>query len=105
MTVASALLHARYIGVRDLREHLSKRLKEHNRGKTKSTKAYKPWILIYEEMQPTFTDARKRENFLKSGQGRKWIREEWLSGRMRRSRKPLGPQGSRRFESCLLRHF
>ena len=28
MTLTSALLHARYIGVRDLREHLSKRLKE-----------------------------------------------------------------------------
>lgn len=28
MTVATALLNARYIGVRDLREHLSKRLKD-----------------------------------------------------------------------------
>ena len=28
MTVASALLHAKYVGVRELREHLSKRLKE-----------------------------------------------------------------------------
>lgn len=27
MTVASALLHAKYVGIRDLREHLSKRLK------------------------------------------------------------------------------
>ena len=27
MTVATALLHAKYIGVRELREHLSKRLK------------------------------------------------------------------------------
>lgn len=28
MTVTTALLNARYIGVRDLREHLSKRLKD-----------------------------------------------------------------------------
>jgi PHD/YefM family antitoxin component YafN of YafNO toxin-antitoxin module len=28
MTVLTALLHAKHIGVRDLREHLSKRLKE-----------------------------------------------------------------------------
>ena len=28
MTVATALLTARYIGIRDLREHLSKRLKD-----------------------------------------------------------------------------
>ncbi len=30
MTVATALLNAKYVGIRDLREHLSKRLKDNN---------------------------------------------------------------------------
>ncbi|OAQ38555.1 endonuclease [Pedobacter psychrophilus] len=29
--------------------NLDKRLKEHNSGKTKSTKGYRPWKLIYNE--------------------------------------------------------
>lgn len=66
-------------------ENAETRLKEHNWGKTKSTKGYRPWLIVYQESFLTYTEARKRENFLKSGQGRKWIKEEWQSGRMRRS--------------------
>ncbi len=51
------------------------RLESHNSAKTRSTKSGRPWILIHEEIFPSFRDARKRENFLKSGQGRKWIKE------------------------------
>ena len=68
------------------------RLKAHNSGKTKSTKSGLPWILIHDEQYPDYTEARKREIFLKSGVGRKWIKEkygnykeEWPSGRRRRS--------------------
>ena len=29
---------------------LERRIKEHNQGKTKSTKGFRPWVLIYEEI-------------------------------------------------------
>lgn len=51
----------------------SHRLGEHNRGKTKSTKSGIPWELLYTERYETYTEARKREIFLKSGQGRKLL--------------------------------
>jgi putative endonuclease len=51
-----------YIGSTDNTE---KRLKEHNSGKTKSTKAYRPFIIAYTESFHSKTLARKREIFLK----------------------------------------
>ncbi|MEW6027383.1 MAG: GIY-YIG nuclease family protein [Planctomycetota bacterium] len=50
------------------------RLKSHNYGKTKSIKSGCPWVIIHEEKYPTYTEARKRELFLKSGIGRSWIK-------------------------------
>ena len=67
------------------------RLKSHNAGKSKSTKAGRSWNLIYEEQCSDYTDARKKENYLKSGVGRRWIKEKfenaegWPSGLRRRS--------------------
>ncbi len=55
-----------------------RRLKAHNLGKTRSTKSVRPWKLIYKEGFETFTQARKRENFLKTGVGRKCIKENVL---------------------------
>ena len=52
-----------------------RRLKSHNAGKNKSTKAGRPWKLIYEEQCSGYTEARKKENYLKSGVGRRWIKE------------------------------
>ena len=49
------------------------RLTARNAGKTRSTKYGKPWIVVCEERLATYTEARKRELFLKSGVGRKWI--------------------------------
>ncbi|MBM4351620.1 MAG: GIY-YIG nuclease family protein [Deltaproteobacteria bacterium] len=68
-----------------------RRLKSHNTGKSKSTKAGRPWSLIYEERCSDYTEARKKENYLKSGVGRGWIKEKfknsegWPSGLRRRS--------------------
>ena len=53
------------------------RLSSHNAGKTRSTKGGREWVLINEEKCLNYTQARKRENFLKSGAGRKWIRENF----------------------------
>jgi len=52
------------------------RLKEHNSGTNNWTRRNKPFILIYQEEYETKTEARKREIFLKSGQGRKWLDEK-----------------------------
>ena len=56
-------------------ENIEKRLIEHNSGQTPSTKFYKPWKLIYCEVFPSRDEARKKEKFLKSGQGRDFIKQ------------------------------
>ena len=50
------------------------RLKEHNSGKTKSTKGFKPWKLIYNEEAINRIEARKREKYLKSGVGKEFLK-------------------------------
>ncbi len=49
------------------------RLRRHNKGDYKFTKGHRPWIKVYQEEYPTRSDAIKRELFLKSGQGRKFL--------------------------------
>ena len=49
------------------------RLIEHNTGANTWTKQNRPFTLIYSETFSSRTEARKRENFLKSGQGLKWL--------------------------------
>ncbi|HAM39591.1 MAG TPA: endonuclease, partial [Elusimicrobia bacterium] len=56
------------------------RVEAHNSGKIRSTKYGKPWKLINEEYFNSYTIARKRELFLKSGKGRGIIKERWPSG-------------------------
>jgi putative endonuclease len=63
-------LKKRYIG---FTEDLNKRFKEHNTSKTDFTKSGIPWIIIYHETYEDKGSARKREIFLKSGQGRKFL--------------------------------
>lgn len=60
-----------YIGsTKDLR----KRILKHNSGKNKSTKFGIPWKLIYYEACLNQKDARMREKYLKSGMGRKYLK-------------------------------
>ncbi len=66
-------------------DNADKRLKSHNLGRNRSTKSGRPWELIYKEMCVDYTEARKKENFLKSGVGRRWIKERfkvWRDGRV-----------------------
>ncbi len=53
------------------------RLKQHNDGKTKSTKGYIPWKLVFEEKYLSRKDAREREKYLKSGSGKEKIKHIW----------------------------
>ena len=50
------------------------RLKEHNAAKTKSTKGFIPWKLIYKEEAENRIEARKREIYLKSGIGKEFLK-------------------------------
>ncbi len=53
---------------------LKKRLAEHNQGLNLSTKRYRPWIIIYYECCLNEQDAKRREGYLKTSQGRRLLR-------------------------------
>jgi len=54
--------------------NLEKRLKEHNQGKTKSTKGFRPWDLVFNEDVETRLEARNREKYFKSGCGKEFLK-------------------------------
>ena len=56
---------------------LERRLREHNAGKTFSTKGYLPWTLVFVEEYGSRTEARNREKFLKGGSGKELIKKKW----------------------------
>lgn len=53
---------------------LRKRLKQHNEGKSTWTKNRGLWELIYYEDCLNEQDARSREKYLKSGMGKRYIK-------------------------------
>jgi putative endonuclease len=53
---------------------LRKRLSEHNLGKSRSTKSRGPFALIYYEACHHQDDARARERYLKTGMGKRFIK-------------------------------
>jgi putative endonuclease len=61
-----------------LTDNVERRLKEHNSGKTSSTKFYAPWALIFVEKFDTRLEARKREIYLKGGSGKEYIKRKYL---------------------------
>jgi putative endonuclease len=60
-----------YVGMTN---NLERRLKQHNNGENRSTKAYKPFVLVLSEIYETRVDARKRERYLKSGAGKEHLK-------------------------------
>ena len=60
----------RYVGITN---DVEKRFNRHNLGYNKATKPYTPFRLALSENYPDYKEARKREKFLKSGQGRKFL--------------------------------
>ncbi|MFC1703720.1 GIY-YIG nuclease family protein [Candidatus Omnitrophota bacterium] len=60
-----------YIG---FTEDVATRLKQHNRGENRSTKAYRPWKLVRVEEYKDRALAFKREKFFKTGKGRNVIK-------------------------------
>lgn len=63
----------RYVG--STSKSPQERTHDHNTGSNSFTRQNKPWKLIYTENFTTKNEALKREKFLKSGQGRKWLDE------------------------------
>lgn len=60
----------RYVG---MSTNVTKRIDQHNLGKTRSTKPYRPFHLLLTERFESRNQARKREKFLKGGSGREWL--------------------------------
>jgi putative endonuclease len=61
-----------YVGITN---NILRRLQEHASGVTKGGQVIGEFKLIYTEEFTDYATARMREKFLKSGQGRKWIKE------------------------------
>jgi putative endonuclease len=59
--------------------NLRKRLLMHNNGKITSTKSRVPLDLIYYEACTDMLDARARERYLKSGMGKRYIKNRLKS--------------------------
>jgi putative endonuclease len=57
---------------------LSKRLKAHQKGRVKTTKGRRPVKLIYSEEFLSYSEARKRELYFKSGTGRDWLKSKLI---------------------------
>ena len=63
--------------------NLRKRLKEHNEGRVSATKNRKPFRLIYCEICLNKEDAYRREKYLKTGMGKRYLRnrlKKFLTG-------------------------
>jgi putative endonuclease len=55
---------------------LKSRFVSHNKEENIATKNERPWKLIYYEAYLNRIDAKKREMFLKSGSGRKYLKKQ-----------------------------
>ena len=54
---------------------LENRVAEHNSGKSQATKPFRPYELIFYEVFLNAKDAKSREEYLKSGWGRRTIKK------------------------------
>ncbi|MBE7477569.1 MAG: GIY-YIG nuclease family protein [Ignavibacteriota bacterium] len=61
-----------YVG---MTSNIEERIERHNRGYEKTTRAYRPFELIYTEDQATREEARKREKYFKSGVGKEFLKK------------------------------
>src|SRR5689334_7001660 len=78
-----------YVG---MSSDLERRIKEHNAGKTFSTKGYRPWKLFFVEKYLSRDEARSREKFLKGGSGKEFIKRKWSGSSA--EYLPAGRQGA-----------
>ena len=60
--------------------NLSRRLKEHRAGHTKTTSRMKSIEVVYIEEYQTFEEARSREIYLKTTAGRRFLKKALILG-------------------------
>lgn len=60
-----------YVGISN---EPNRRLREHNSGKSKFTRKFMPWKILYKEEFDSRKLAREREKYLKSAAGRRRIK-------------------------------
>jgi putative endonuclease len=60
-----------YVGLTD---NVERRINEHQSGKNKTTKPYKPYKVILIEQFETRVKARMKEKYLKSGIGKEFLK-------------------------------
>jgi putative endonuclease len=53
---------------------LEARVDRHNKGYERTTRAYRPFVLIHTEVFATRAEARQREKYLKSGIGKDFLK-------------------------------
>ncbi len=70
---AISSLNRNYISV-GLNSDLESRIARYNKGYEKTTKPYRPFVLLFSEQVNTRTDAREREKYWKSGIGKEKLR-------------------------------
>ena len=58
-------------------ENIQNRLGQHNSGKVRSTKAYKPWRLLEYREFLTRPEAVRHERFLKTGQQKELLKRKY----------------------------
>ena len=58
-------------------DNLERRLDEHKIGKVDSTKNYRPFMLIGYEAYSKKTDAQRREIYLKSSEGIRFLKQQY----------------------------
>jgi putative endonuclease len=54
---------------------VEKRLMEHNAGKVKSSRPYRPYKILHTEAFETLKEARQKEKFYKSTTGRRRLKD------------------------------
>ena len=60
-----------YVG---LTNNYKRRINQHQQGKEKTTRAYRPFTTILIEKYQTRAESRKREKYLKSGIGQEFLK-------------------------------
>ena len=70
--ISSQMRSYLYVG---LTNNLKRRISQHQQGKERTTRPFRPFKLIYHKWCPTRQEARNREKYLKSGVGKEWIKK------------------------------
>ncbi len=67
-----------YVG---MTHDILQRMAQHNAGKTRSTKAYRPWTLLFQKQYHSRAEARIGEKYYQSGCGKEFLKKTEKRGR------------------------